>query len=66
MAPGEIKPDVSNIADTFEKVTGSVAAAGYDIAKVDVAAVAPLQSEAFLDSVTRMQAYLNNVCQVDG
>lgn len=66
VAPGEIKGDVEIVATTFKQVTDAVTAAGFDITRMNVEAVAPLQSDAFLDSVTRMQAYLANICGSGG
>lgn len=62
VAPTEIKPDVVAIADSFETVVTAVRTANFDLTKLDSSALASLQSEGFLDSVTRLQAYLNTYC----
>lgn len=64
-APAEIKPDVEAVATTFTAVADALAAANYDVTRVDLAPLQQLQSEAFLDSIARLQAYLANVCQIE-
>jgi len=63
VAPAEIKGDVSAIAGAFQTVVDELAAAGYDISKVNSSVLQALQSPGFLDAVTRLQAYLTNVCK---
>ncbi|HVF13461.1 MAG TPA: hypothetical protein VM942_02620 [Acidimicrobiales bacterium] len=66
VAPVEIKGDVSAIRDTFDTVVTAVSDAGFDLARVDPSALQALQGEGFLDSVTRLQAYLTTVCRTGG
>ena len=63
VAPAEIKPDVVKIYDTFKAVQTAAADVGYQVTKMSAASLGTLQDEQFLDSVTRMQAYLTNVCK---
>lgn len=62
VAPAEIKPDVVAIADSFKTVVTAVSNANFDLTKIDGSALAALQTEGFLDAVTRLQAYLNTYC----
>jgi hypothetical protein len=66
VAPGEIKTDVESIANTFEGVVTAVSTAEFNLDRVDASALAALQSEGFLDSVTRLQAYLTSICKTSG
>ena len=66
VAPAEIKGDVVAIADTFDEVETAASAAGYDLTKVNPSALGALQSKGFLESVTRLQAYLTNICKTPG
>ena len=63
VAPAEIKGDVVAIADTFEGVVTAVSTANFDLARVDASTLQSLQSEGFLDAVTRLQSYLTTVCK---
>jgi hypothetical protein len=63
VAPGEIKGDVVSIADTFERVVTAVSTADFNLDQVDTSTLEALQSEGFLDSVTRLQAYLTTICR---
>jgi hypothetical protein len=62
VAPAEIKPDVVNISNSFKTVQAAAAEAGFDISKMSQSSLGALQNQNFLDSVTRLQAYLTNVC----
>jgi hypothetical protein len=66
VAPGEIKGDVVSIADTFERVVTAVSTADFNLERVDATALEALQSEGFLDAVTRLQAYLTSICKTSG
>ena len=63
VAPAEIKPDVVKISETFKSVQTAAAAVNFEVAKMSADAIGVLQDPEFLDSVTRMQAYLTNVCK---
>lgn len=63
VAPGEIKNDVTSIADTFERVVTAVSTADFNLDRVDTTTLEALQSEGFLDAVTRLQAYLTTICR---
>jgi|GEM_PF-3947412 len=62
VAPAEIKPDVVAVASSVQSIADAMSAANFDATKVDPSALTTLQSEGFMTSVTRMQAYLTNVC----
>ncbi len=62
-APTEIKGDVTAIAGAFKTVVDELGAVDFDISKVDSKVLLALQSDGFLDAVTRLQAYLTNVCK---
>jgi len=66
VAPAEIKGDVVVIADTFENVVTAVSTANFQLDLVDATVLQALQSEAFLDGVTRLQAYLTTICRTGG
>ena len=63
VAPAEIKADAVRIADTFKSVQAAAAAVGFEVTKMSAESVGMLLDQQFLDSVTRMQAYLTNVCK---
>ncbi len=66
VAPPEIKPDVMRISDTFKTVQAAAAAVDFNVTNMSAADLGALQNEQFLDSVTRLQAYLTNVCRAAG
>jgi hypothetical protein len=63
VAPAEIKNDVVTLESTLEGVVTALSSAGFDVARVDPAALSGLQSEPFVEAVTRLQAYLSTVCK---
>ena len=63
-APGEIKSDVTVIADSFTKIMGAIAAADYDLTKLPPDALSAFQSPEFANSTARFQAYITNVCRI--
>ncbi|MEA2686409.1 MAG: hypothetical protein QOE93_1604 [Actinomycetota bacterium] len=66
VAPAEIKADVVTVADTFDALVTAMAAADFDVSRMEAADVEPLQSPAFTSAATRMQAYLTTVCKATG
>ena len=63
VAPDEIKADVVAVANSVQEVETAMAQAGFDINKIQPSALATLQSDSFLASVTRLGSYLTTVCK---
>ena len=66
ISPAEIKGDVDITADTLHRLSAAVEAVGFDVSRLDQAALGLLQSEQFLDSASRLQAYFTTICHAGG
>jgi hypothetical protein len=63
VAPAEIKDSVVTIAEGFRSMNTAMASAGFDVNRLDPAALNALQAPPFVAAVDRMEAYLSNVCR---
>ncbi len=64
VAPAEIKPDVTLVADGFSALVGALGEVDYDFTRLPPDLIVRFQSQDFVTASTRVGAYSRNVCGI--